>query len=268
MSECVDCGKGHCDRERCENHKCVTCGVTGALQYSACDNWLCPILLMERIRSRTIINEETGCHIFTGALFSNGYGHIGSGGKSLLVHRVAYEALIGKIPVGLQLDHIREKCISKACWNPDHLEPVTHQENNKRHFAQYETCSKGHSLVFIPSKGRRGCRVCRAASEARRKSRIKLTLNRDVQLSAMTMGDEVPRCACGGMFHPAPAGDGTMLCDCCGAAWDYEFGGPKPMGNVPESEVGRTLTEVLLARRRPSTTWSPTDDDVKVTVHA
>ncbi len=87
-------------------------------------------------------------------------------------------------------------------------------------------------------------------------------------VAVVGVGDEVPRCACGGMFHPAPAGDGTMLCDCCGAAWDYEFGGPKPMANVPESEVGRTLTEVLLARRRPSTTWSPTDDDVKVTVHA
>ncbi len=86
--------------------------------------------------------------------------------------------------------------------------------------------------------------------------------------TTVTVGDEVPRCACGGMFHPAPSGDGTMLCDCCGAAWDYEFGGPKSLANVPENEVGRTLTEVLLARRRPSTTWSPTDDDVKVTVHA
>ncbi len=89
-----------------------------------------------------------------------------------------------------------------------------------------------------------------------------------VPVIGVGVGDEVPRCACGGMFHPIPAGDGTMLCDCCGAAWDFGDGPNSKSGPSPDEEVGRTLTEVLLARRRVGRTdWRPSEDDVKVMVH-
>jgi hypothetical protein len=47
----------------------------------------------------------------------------------LRAHRVSYEALIGPIPVGLQLDHL---CRIRSCVNPDHLEPVSASVNAKR----------------------------------------------------------------------------------------------------------------------------------------
>jgi hypothetical protein len=37
--------------------------------------------------------------------------------------------LICKIPDGLTLDHL---CRNKSCVNPDHLEPVTREENTVR----------------------------------------------------------------------------------------------------------------------------------------
>lgn len=46
-------------------------------------------------------------------------------------HRVAYIAICGPIPQGLELDHL---CENKLCVNPDHLEAVTHRENVIRGF--------------------------------------------------------------------------------------------------------------------------------------
>ena len=46
--------------------------------------------------------------------------------SKVVAHRWAYEYLIGTIPAGLFLDHL---CRVKHCVNPDHLEPVTNQEN-------------------------------------------------------------------------------------------------------------------------------------------
>lgn len=44
-------------------------------------------------------------------------------------HRHSYQSLVGSIPDGLHLDHL---CRVPACVNPEHLEPVTLAENNRR----------------------------------------------------------------------------------------------------------------------------------------
>src|ERR1017187_5210266 len=53
----------------------------------------------------------------------------------ILAHRVAYELLIGPIPLGLTLDHL---CRNRGCVNPTHLEPVTLRENT----LSREECSR------------------------------------------------------------------------------------------------------------------------------
>jgi hypothetical protein len=93
-------------------------------------------------------------------------------GKRVLryAHRVAYEALVGPIPQGLQLDHL---CRNRMCVNPEHLEPVTARENLRRVFALITECPSGHPYdeinMGIQPDGRRYCRLCkRNKARARR----------------------------------------------------------------------------------------------------
>jgi hypothetical protein len=114
-----------------------------------------------------------GCLIYTGPLNNRGYGHISTtvNGASASdgVHRVVYEAMVGPIPTGLQLDHL---CRTRACVNHFHLEPVTRRENILRGdspsavHARKTHCVRGHEFneenTSIRSDGSRSCRKCGA----------------------------------------------------------------------------------------------------------
>lgn len=118
--------------------------------------------------ARVIVDEESGCHIWTGAMNGKGYGQIGRGpgAKMTSTHRAAYELANGPVPPGLQLDHL---CRNRRCCNPDHLEPVTARENILRgegHAAvnaKRTHCANGHPYE-AGDRGngcRRFCRICR-----------------------------------------------------------------------------------------------------------
>ena len=120
---------------------------------------------------------DSGCWQWTGALNKFGYGKISVGGRDgriLGTHRVAYEALIGPIPDGMQLDHL---CRNRACCNPAHLEVVTPRINTLRGDSAAaansvkEACGNGHE--FTPAntyvwRGQRHCRTCRREADRRR----------------------------------------------------------------------------------------------------
>jgi DNA-binding XRE family transcriptional regulator len=82
-----------------------------------------------RLRAIEPVLEDKGhhtpCHIWTGSLNHAGYGRAWGG----QAHRVAWERANGPVPEGLELDHL---CRVRACVNPDHLEPVSRQENMRR----------------------------------------------------------------------------------------------------------------------------------------
>jgi HNH endonuclease len=70
------------------------------------------------------VNED-GCWVWKRALQKDGYGIV----HGALAHRRYYELLVGPIPDGLEIDHL---CRNRACVNPDHMEPVTKNENRRR----------------------------------------------------------------------------------------------------------------------------------------
>lgn len=70
------------------------------------------------------------CWLWTKGKTANGYGRFGVTSKDKrLAHIFAWTTLVGPVPEGLQLDHL---CRVRLCVNPDHLEPVTPQENWRR----------------------------------------------------------------------------------------------------------------------------------------
>lgn len=97
------------------------------------------------------------CWEWIGTRYGNGYGQaaIGDGGRINQAHRVVYEALVGPIPEGLELDHL---CRNPSCVNPDHLEPVTHAENMRRMGDAHPSPICSEAECDQPSDGRGLCK--------------------------------------------------------------------------------------------------------------
>jgi hypothetical protein len=108
---------------------------------------------------------NSGCWLWFAA--GDRYGRIGDHAA----HRVAYQALVGPIPVGLELDH--RVCQTPRCCNPSHLEAVTHRENVRRgrmsevNSARQRNkthCPRGHAYdkanTIRKPDNRRQCRAC------------------------------------------------------------------------------------------------------------
>ena len=77
--------------------------------------------LAEKLRSRVVVDPETGCHNWTGTMGDKGYGLV-----LISAHRLAYELAHGPIPDGLLVLH---KCDNPPCCNPEHLFLGTSADN-------------------------------------------------------------------------------------------------------------------------------------------
>jgi hypothetical protein len=127
--------------------------------------------------SKIFVTET--CWLWTGPALPTGYGRTGVTGRGKYAHRVVYEAVKGRIPDGLTVDHL---CGRPACVNPDHLEAVTLRENILRgtgpaaRNARKTHCRNGHPLtgdnvkVYTKpnhSQPGRYCRMCQRMNEQR-----------------------------------------------------------------------------------------------------
>jgi len=108
--------------------------------------------LIQRFEDKYFIEPNSGCWIWTAKLEKTGYGRMKIARKSYYAHRISYELFVGKIPDGLQLDHL---CRTRSCVNPKHLEPVAPRTNiirgltgatTKARHARKTHCAKGHEL--------------------------------------------------------------------------------------------------------------------------
>lgn len=133
----------------------------------------------QRVLDR-VVQTPGECWIWPGSTTGkSGYGTVSyrDGGKQkiLLTHRVAYEALVGPIPDGLELDHL---CRVRLCCNPEHLEPVTRLENSHRG-SKYRPshCANGHLFTeentVIRKTGHIYCRICDNKRQRERRQRGK-----------------------------------------------------------------------------------------------
>ena len=73
------------------------------------------------------------CILWDGPTSGNGrgggYGRTSLNGMTVAVHLVMYSHFYGFIPGNRQVDHL---CNQRLCWNPVHLDLVSHKENQKR----------------------------------------------------------------------------------------------------------------------------------------
>lgn len=129
-----------------------------------------------------VLPVDGGCWIWIAALSDGGYGYYGiEQGRCAYAHRVAYSVLVGPIPPALDLDHL---CRNRDCVNPDHLEPVTRQENTLRglagwHQASKTHCANGHPYDEKNTRWRadrwnsRDCRECKNAATRAWRARLR-----------------------------------------------------------------------------------------------
>lgn len=131
--------------------------------------------------------DENGCLIWPGKKQRDGYGIARVNGKDVRAHRAVYEHYKGPVPDGLVLDHVKERCKSRACCNVEHLEPCTITENilrahpdiygragrNKTH------CPYGHPLsgenVRFDNRGFRSCGTCRNEKKRQKRDAERVT---------------------------------------------------------------------------------------------
>lgn len=116
--------------------------------------------------AKRIKQEDRGysspCWVWQLAPTEKGYGRARIPGYGRgRIHRAAYEITIGPIPDGLCIDHL---CRVASCCNPDHLEPVTVAENNRRAglFRRKPICKNGHPNIPENKMKCGKCRPCHA----------------------------------------------------------------------------------------------------------
>ena len=118
----VGCGEKHYAKDYCNRHyqrwKRHGDPEAGGLWFSNPD---------DRFEESAMPVTETGCLLWSGAMYPKGYGCIKVNGVNTGAHIFAWERVHGKVPKEYMIDH---KCHTPACCNPDHLRLATRSQNS------------------------------------------------------------------------------------------------------------------------------------------
>lgn len=131
-----------------------------------------------------IEEHPNGCWLWTASTCAGGYGRVYLRNAVWQVHKMVYEIFVGPVPEGYVLHH---RCKNKRCCNPAHLKLVTQGENLELDGVLVTRtppnplrtwCKNGHELTddnvrwrTVHGKRWRVCRLCEAATRARRNER-------------------------------------------------------------------------------------------------
>ena len=133
--------------------------------------------LPTRFQDKIKIDPVTGCWLWQGSIYPNGYAQVSWKNKSQIAHRITYILLIGEYDRTLCLDHL---CRCRCCVNPSHLEPVTLKVNIQRGNTGKERKAKTHCPQGHPYneenthlyRGSRYCKTCgKECGERRRRKK-------------------------------------------------------------------------------------------------
>lgn len=133
------------------------------------------------------VRKSEGCWNWLGFKDYAGYGIFRiAGRKNQKAHRFAYELAKGRIPDGLQIDHL---CRNTSCVNPDHMDVVSNRVNSLRgtspwaQNARKTVCKRGHPLVegnldrYRMKHGERICLACSRLSKTNWEQRRRVTVS-------------------------------------------------------------------------------------------
>lgn len=166
-NECVygECHNPVVARRLCSKHYQRVRRSGRASRPSALERWSAKVDVGDISELRPDLGK---CWLWNASKFATtGYGQFNSGTTITTAHRWGYQNIVGPIPAGLELDHL---CRVRRCVNPEHLEPVTREENVRRGLAsgprlKSTTCSEGHPFdvenTYYYPNGDRLCRACR-----------------------------------------------------------------------------------------------------------
>jgi hypothetical protein len=121
---------------------------------------------MRKLQNNSIIDELTGCWLYQGVPYSNGYCHIMFSGKRVGIHRLSAHAHWNfDLDSEMSILHALQ-CPNKHCWNPAHLYIGTQGDNVRdaitlgNHVGSHDVCKLGHLLDGFNNQGKRFCITC------------------------------------------------------------------------------------------------------------
>lgn len=135
-------------------------------------------------RFLTQTDRSGECWLWTGyvapaTLRQHGYPHTKIGGNRQAVHRVAYQLFVGRIPDGMNVNHV---CDNHLCVKPEHLWLGTQRENvhdamlkGRLRGGQHpkSECQRGHYRTPENLTKRGQCRECVRILQRERNARLR-----------------------------------------------------------------------------------------------